>query len=184
VWALWSAKESAYKIINKCTGIRSYVPLSFEVKLNDVLMKPYIERQNANVEMKNNPGGTNLLEGTVSTPYLKAYIKILLTQQCIYCTACSDNYDLESAKWKVINDPSVSDAHQSHAIREAAKNHIARSEGLNPEDIGIIREQVQGQPGPPLVYINNKKDKNIDLTLTHDGSYSAYAFIKQQSKFS
>jgi len=183
VWVLWAAKESAYKIINKRTGKRSYAPFLLEVEMKDVMIAPYLQKESKNIENKDRLDKRRILEGIVSAPDFKIHVQILVTPRFIYCTGCSDISSIKKIEWGIENNSFVSDNDQSLLIRRSAEKHIARSVGKNIEDIRITRDIVEEKPGPPLVYINNEKSKAIDLTLTHDGPYSAYAFIKQQSNF-
>jgi phosphopantetheinyl transferase (holo-ACP synthase) len=75
VWILWSMKESAYKIYNRLTGQRAYVPLFFECS------EPKIK--------------SNHLLGKVVTEELLFYTKTYVTKDSIETIAVLERQDLK-----------------------------------------------------------------------------------------
>ena len=56
-----------------------------------------------------------------------------------------------------------------------AKKKIASHFQYNENKIDIIRSDTKSGNEPPIVYYDNKVT-SIDLSLSHDGRYVAYAF--------
>lgn len=160
VWILWSIKESAYKVINKYTGERSYAPLSYEVKMKEV-----------------NVLNTAFLESTVAVSDTILFARTFVTENFIYSNASTSLSLLNSVKWKIEERSVMNPEQQSIAIREFAKKHIAEHTGINISGIFISKDNA----GVPLVYIDNKISGEVSLSLTHDGNYSAYACLLHSS---
>ncbi|MBF4472028.1 MULTISPECIES: 4'-phosphopantetheinyl transferase superfamily protein [Flavobacterium] len=74
VWNLWSRKEAAYKIYNRCTGIRGYFPS---------LLQCFYENQNS---------GKVVIEDFVF------YTQTEITENSIYSIAVSDTADFDRIK--------------------------------------------------------------------------------------
>lgn len=78
VWVLWSKKESAYKIYNRLTAHRAYVPLYFECMELDAR--------------------TNIVYGKVMYEDLMFYTKTLVTKELIRTIAVLEEKDLKKVK--------------------------------------------------------------------------------------
>lgn len=76
VWALWSRKESAYKIYNRQTGVRKYNPMQFECSAMEYLQGYYA--------------------GTIKAYENVYYSKTEITTDRIYTVAVSDIKYFES----------------------------------------------------------------------------------------
>jgi phosphopantetheinyl transferase (holo-ACP synthase) len=74
VWNLWSRKESAYKIYNRCTGIKGYFPWSLECSFD------------------NEYSGSVLIDGFIF------YTKTEVTKNYIYSVAVSDTILFDKIK--------------------------------------------------------------------------------------
>lgn len=166
IWVLWSIKESAYKVINRSTGIRSYAPLSYKVQLSSALIKSkMINRENSS--------GVKFLDSSISALGFKLFAKTLVTRSFIYSHASSEFSYLKHVKWNIEKTTATKPEQQSHTIRESAKKHIAQTQRIEMSEISISNDEGR----PPCVQINHKSIDKIDLSLTHDGPYLAYSYI-------
>ncbi|MBI2269140.1 MAG: 4'-phosphopantetheinyl transferase superfamily protein [Bacteroidetes bacterium] len=166
IWVLWSIKESAYKVVNRSTGIRSYVPLSYKVQLSSALLKSkMINRENSS--------GVKFLDSSISALGFKLFAKTLVTRNFIYSHASSEFSYLKHVKWNIEKTTATKPEQQSHTIRESAKKHIAQTQRIEMSEISISNDEGR----PPCVQINHKSINKIDLSFTHDGPYLAYSYI-------
>jgi len=166
LWAFWSAKETAYKIISKSHPDVSSAPRRFDVTLEDT--------------------HNRITSGKVKTPYGVVHILVIFDNDYIHCVGVEDQH-VTSKRIKhgmyFIGDKNCHNIKEqakteSMMAREAAKNGIASYLMLSPEDIDIIRPKTSQRNTPPYVSINGKKI-DIDISLSHDGKYVAYAFSVQ-----
>jgi hypothetical protein len=61
--------------------------------------------------------------------------------------------------------------------RECLLLRLATAENLNFTALSIRRTIEDGELQPPCVYLDDK-EALFDISLSHDGKYTAYAFIK------
>ena len=65
---------------------------------------------------------------------------------------------------------------QSRVVRSAAIMKIAKYLKCSPEALEIVRPLTDsGGPGPPVLLLNGAR-AGIDISLSHDGLFVAYAF--------
>lgn len=166
VWALWSIKESAYKVVNRLTGIRSYAPLLYEVQLDSALIKSKM------INAENN-SGVEYLNSSISASGFKLFAQTLVARNFIYSHASPEYSYLNHLKWNIEKTNATKPQQQSHIMRESAKKHIAQNSKIRISEILISNDRSK----PPLVRINHKFTDKIDLSLTHDGPYLAYSYI-------
>jgi len=166
VWALWSIKESAYKVVNRSTGIRLYAPLLYEVQLDSALIKSKM------INTENN-SGVEFLNSSISASGFKLFAKTFVARNFIYSHASPEFSYLNHLKWNIEKTTATKPEQQSHIIRESAKKHIAQNSKIGLSEIHISNDRGK----PPLVRINHKFTDKIDLSLTHDGPYLAYSYI-------
>lgn len=177
VWVLWSIKESAYKVINRSTGIRSYAPLSYEVQLKSALIKGKLKVFSLKIMDGKNVSDVEFLDSSITVSGLKLFAKTLVAENFIHSLASSELSYLNLIKWKVEKTAETRPERQSHTIKELAKKHIAQNKKIELSEISILTDGVIGNSGPPLVQIKNKFTDKIDLSLSHDGPYLAYSYV-------
>ncbi len=162
LWILWAAKEAAYKAVSKSHPDVSFSPGRYSVKL------------------KNEKPG--VLGGMVKTPGGIVRIRIFSHEDYVHCIGITAShsgldrivYGIKAiSREEKMNHPP---ACQSMAARKLAKERIASYTGRDQDDIQIIRNNTARGQGPPMVYFKGKKD-NIDISLSHDGRFVAYAFV-------
>lgn len=170
IWAMWAGKETAYKIISKCCPSATSAPRLYEVNLDCT------DKFNESDEF---PAGDSATSGTVDTPYGQIHIRIFVTCDYVHCVGATAPLEATDAVvWHVDRISPVSEAspaHESIFVREALKNHLSAYIDEGPEDIEIRREKGSHGLKPPFVYAHGRRDE-IDISLSHDGHFTAYAF--------
>lgn len=173
LWSLWAGKETAYKVISKSFPSAISVPRSYRVSL-DLAEGP----DNSGTF----PAADNGITGFVDTPYGKVFIKIFITSDYVHCIGTTSALEeIDSLVWHVDRISPDSEAlpyYESMFVRKALKKHLADYIDHNPEDIEIRREKGSNGLKPPFVYINDEKAK-LDISLSHDGMFTAHAFTIQ-----
>ena len=174
LWALWAGKETAYKIISKRNSVSSS-PRLYEARLS-------------RTERPERPDSCfsegKALSGLVDTPHGTCYIQVIITGDYIHCIGNSVSSEaMDSVIWRVDRiDPFSGDApdFESMAVRKALKKHLSASCNKSTEDIEIRRAKGPRGLGPPFVYINGRQS-DIDISLSHDGRFAAYAFVEKSA---
>ena len=176
LWALWAGKETAYKVISKCYPSVTSVPRLYKVSLHSV------ETLTISGEF---PSGNNTITGFVDTPYGKVYIKIFITSDYVHCIGTTSPLEeMDSLVWHVNRISPDSEAmpdYESTFVRNALKRGLLAYCKRDQEDIDIKREKGCNGLGPPFVCLNGKPVE-IDISLSHDGLFTAYAFVDSDAR--
>ena len=110
------------------------------------------------------------------------WIKNFLHEDHIHCigtTACGGAFDrIVFGMKKITPDEGVDYPHDfpSTAVRTLAKERIASYTGREKNEIEILRKKTARGLWPPMVWVKGKKT-DMDISLSHDGRYEAFAFI-------
>jgi hypothetical protein len=177
LWSLWAGKETAYKVISKDNPTVSSVPRLYEVSLF----------QGCDFKEQVSPSFSNTrCDGFVDTPGNRVYIRVCIHRDYVHCIGNSCSAEtLDSMVWHVDTVgpdiyPPMADS--SVLVRVALKKHLASHYNIRPEQIDIKREKtLKGGLGPPFIYLNGRQ-ADIDISLSHDGQRTAYAFILKDLK--
>lgn len=172
LWAFWAAKECAYKAVSKSFPEVSSAPRRYSVGF-EVGFEVGLDSEKV----------SGVLSGIVNTPHGIVPVRVDFHEDYVHCIGidqCSD--DLEKIVFglkeiepdKQPGSYSLSE-HESIMVRRLAKERIVSLFGREPDDIHIRRNKTSNGQGPPTVYYRGKKD-NIDISLSHDGRFAAYAF--------
>ena len=165
LWAFWAAKETSYKVVSKSYPDITSAPRRYSVKL----VSERIE---------------NEASGVVDTPCGSVPVKWTFSEDYIHCIgADAGGHSLDKINFglKEIDTSGESGACLSHRtesilVRRHATHHIASLLHRNPDDIHIGRTNGKTCKGPPVVHIKDNRD-HIDISLSHDGRFLAYAFL-------
>ena len=174
LWAFWAAKEAAYKSISKsCLSVSSQ-PRRYAFHL---------------IHVDSVSSSNKLVKGHMNTPIGEVNVQIELTKD--YCHAVATGGAPSSLRAVVseispIEDYIPIDFDQStQAISEFTRNKaklaMAAHLGIDPLCISIRRDASGPTNTPPLVYYKNRK-MDIDLSLSHDGGYTAVVFYHRASQ--
>ena len=161
LWSLWSCKEASYKALIKAGKVSSS-PLKYSV-----LFGPQPR--------------SHQFTAIVDTP--EGEVTVLLTRRKKYVHAVASTggaSSIGSLRWAVsslkLPRKKITPDIQSLAVRGAAIMKIAKYFKCGPEELEIVRPMTySGGVGPPVLLLNGTR-AGIDISLSHDGFFVAYAF--------
>ena len=170
LWAIWTGKEAAYKAIQKDRLDIPSVPRLYQVQYDGTEARGPADSLL--------PGERRLL-GTVATPGGNINLETRITASYVHSIAASLPFSAGTAiLWQVERLPGsdLSPAFESAYVRTAAQRHLAQYlPGSSAQEIEIRRDQGPAGLGPPSVYLRGQLT-DIDISLSHDGAFAAYAF--------
>jgi hypothetical protein len=168
LWAFWAAKETAYKVLSKRYPSVSSAPGRYSVALDFDADADHITRP---------------VEGVVHTPGEPVAVRVISHPDYIHCIGgylrSGNLYSMEwgigtiDASCESGGAESVSER-ESRMVRFLAAARIAGILGCDPQDIIIKRQNHSSRNGPPKVYVKGKP-AGIDISLSHDGRFAAFA---------
>ena len=164
LWSTWAGKESAYKVVSKSCPAVSSVPRAYEVSFDGDVTK-----------LNRNCSGCYTISGVVETSHGSIPVRIFQTYDSIHCIATTGASEaIDSVIWGVqhIGSGLV----ESVIVREAASKHLSLYLNWNPDEIEIRRLKGPRGLGPPIVYVKDRK-AGVDISLSHEGEFVAYAFV-------
>jgi hypothetical protein len=160
MWALWAAKETAYKVVRKKNPLVTSAPRLYPVVLS--------------------PGDHGpIRSGMVYTPQGPVVIRVSVAGEYLHCIGATPPDILDRALWSVDRLPPAEggcDHDPSTAVRRFAGRRLAVLLHASAADIAIRRCQDNHGLGPPRSYLNGKPAP-FDLSFSHDGAFVAYAII-------
>jgi hypothetical protein len=176
IWTLWAGKETAYKIINKSYPYASSAPRLYEVHLDCG-------------DENRNPGDVTVagrtISGSVESPNGNVYIKVFITSDYVHCIGTTSSLEeIDSLVWhvdRISPDSELLSGYESTFVRKALKRHLLAYCNRDTKDIDIKREKGPHSIGPPFVCFNGKPAE-IDISLSHDGLFTAYAFVESDAR--
>jgi len=160
VWSLWACKETAYKVIKKSRSTAAFLPRRWQV----VFTKSQSAYSDGEVIF---PGGDGV------------YIRLFSNSQYVYCFGADVLTALDKliSSVKILPDEKDGKAtNPSVFVRHCLGQNLAEHFSLNFRDIKIKRTRKNGELQPPCVYVAGRKT-DIDISLSHDGRFVAYAFL-------
>lgn len=162
LWSLWACKETAYKVIHKSDAGAPFLPRQWSVKLN----KP------AEIFMESEviiPGGNSV------------FVQLYSSESYVHCIGSDNLSNLDKIIWGIDPVPKAGageNVEPSLFLRECLCRRLADIYHLNFNALSIRRTEKDGELQPPCVYLDNKKAP-FDISLSHDGRFTAYALIKK-----
>lgn len=155
---LWSCKESAYKVHLKMGARKAFAAGKYEVNLS-----------------QSNRGA---LSGTIQYEDATFYSTSMIVKEEYIHTICSnlpEGLDIATNKVKQI---SFSDYdHQNISAIELLKTHLCGSFKINPSEIDVHFDHLKKHP----VIFFNSGNNHLDISLSHDGHYTAFALIVSEN---
>jgi len=171
LWALWAGKEAAFKALSKVQPAVTSRPRRYKVRMGD----------KATWEKIGNPGcETRDLAGWVETPAGMIPIRVTVTDDYAHCITSTKGPASEDDRWQVETmDPltAASPEGPSRHVRTSACRAIAACLDITPENISIHRFAAMDGLGPPVVFFKGRP-AGIDISLSHDGRFAAWAFTQ------
>jgi phosphopantetheine--protein transferase-like protein len=183
LWALWAAKEAAYKAVSRDDPSISSTPRRYRVVLDDP-DHPFNDvedstgRISLDVQEKGKAvdpvaGSECWLTGRVITPRGATALRIIVTDDYVHALAISGDGDLTALIHRVDEMDGRRDAEGASAY---ARGQLLLEIGhrLNgPIDDLEIRKEPLG-PGAPSVYLRGQP-LAAEISLSHDGRFTAFA---------
>jgi phosphopantetheinyl transferase (holo-ACP synthase) len=170
LWAFWTGKEAAYKAVRKDYADIPSIPRLYRVSLEKAneADNGYLLRQ-----------GKTFLIGTVETPQGNICLETTIAPDYVHSIATAffptPGENIVFQVNRMLKGHSASSAYESWYVRAAAKKRLSRYLHGETDDIEIRRDKGPGGIGPPYVYFQ-KQTAPIDISLSHDGAFAAYAF--------
>jgi hypothetical protein len=100
---------------------------------------------------------------------------------CMHCVGADNLTDLDGIIWGIETLPEFSsgeDNEPSSFGRRCLTRKLAGLYRLNFQELEVRRDGGGGELQPPQLYYENKKTP-FDISLSHDGKFVAYAFLKR-----
>jgi phosphopantetheinyl transferase (holo-ACP synthase) len=169
LWSFWAGKETAYKICRKLDLRAAFSPRLYQVNLQD---------DEKNLTKENNSFSLKELSGTVFTKCGLITIIVMIGREYVHCIGTNEASELGSIRWETgCMEKTALKRDESSFVRQMAIKGLSVHSGHRQEAIEIKRFKGAKGLGPPVVYIDGKPSL-IDISLSHDGSFAAYAFCK------
>jgi hypothetical protein len=161
LWALWAAKETAYKIAGKINILSVFTPCHYHVILS--------------------PGDQGTTRsGMVYSPEGPVIIRLFMTPDYVHCIGATPIPGiLDHVLWdiaRVCPGEEGSGHDPSMAVRRLAGRRLAALLNVPEADIDIRRVMDMDKWGPPEPYLEGQSIP-LDLSLSHDGAFVAYAML-------
>jgi hypothetical protein len=179
LWSFWACKEAAYKVIQKQTSGAAFVPRRWSVNFQHPLVVGRNGHPEADEEQFDQ-APTEFTAGDVIIPDRKAIpVRLFSSLSYIHCVAADSLDALDKAIWRAVilppeqngieNDPSA-------FSRLCLARHLEVFFQEDHHHIKICRRKKDGDLLPPVAYLHDVQT-DIDISLSHDGRWVAYAFI-------
>jgi phosphopantetheinyl transferase (holo-ACP synthase) len=162
LWTLWAGKETAYKVMGKSRPGLSSAPRSYHVVL---------ENQEA--------GKTG--SAVVETPGGDVHLRFCPGAGYVHVLGTEHPDDLQKIEWGVETidcegEMKACPGDSSRLVREALIRRLSGYPGFQAAQMDIRRSGGNsGNPEPPVLFVNRKQSA-VDVSLSHDGRFVAYAF--------
>ena len=164
VWSMWAAKEAAYKVASKTHGEISSSPRRYEIfpTFNDPAAPAFFR------------------SGQVSTPSAPVFFQVVSGYDFVHCLCAASLADfsvIRSGIARLEDQGSRKDnqALESQSARRIATEAMASVLQLPLEGVEIRRPGGLTAAHPPLVFYEGRQ-LPVDLSLSHDWPWVAYAF--------
>jgi len=155
LWALWAAKEAAYKALSRGNPAVCSIPRQYRV-----------------VPDKGHAAGTAaLLTGKVITPGGELALRVALTADWVHALAAGSEAALDRLCRRLEDLDGAGDP--PAFVRKVLLREIARFLGCAACDLSVIKDP--GGPGAPRVLFRGRV-LAAEVSLSHDGRFAAFAF--------
>ena len=163
LWSLWACKEAAYKVIKKSCNDDNFTP----------------RRWSVNVKLQSTKHPSSYRKGYVTIPGRDVvYVRLFSHPSYVHCIGADSLSALDHLSWGIDILPLREDGQSdnpSSFVRQCLASGLARFLNLNSGEITIKRIKKGALLQPPEVYIGGKRAA-MDISLSHDGRFIAYAF--------
>lgn len=181
LWSFWACKEAAYKVLKKQTGTVAFVPRRWSV----FFRQPSLAAEHQGVRFSRSqpeiqkPAG--LIAGDVVVSEKRSIsFSLFSSLSYVHCLAADCPPVLDKVIWRVDALPEGQDQKDmdpSVFVRSCLTDALSAFFCDDQRQIKILRSRKKdGELQPPAVYRGGFKT-DIDISLSHDGQFVAYAFL-------
>jgi phosphopantetheinyl transferase (holo-ACP synthase) len=162
-WLHWAAKEAVYKIVKKIEPHSIFSHQLFHLKRLEI--------------------NHDTAKGYVRYKEQEYPVTFSLAQDWIHCIANTINYtgkiisivkpndEIEFRHWSIRSEELTSvHSKESLLVRCLVKNMLKNVTG---KDFEILRPLLLKKFGPPELWLDGQKCRDMDLSMSHDGNYCA-----------
>lgn len=171
LWALWSAKEAAFKACQKIDGLSIFSPKAFHIVLND----------------RGKQGEAHYAECRLDLHWT------WVMDTLVHCTAIfnTDNHFFNEwhevhtliKKIKIPAEISKKAKQRSSLLRKQFIIYLEQEAKIG-ENLSIVRPEIllgsYPKKGPPLLYQNKRPFPDYDISLSHDEAWVAGVAILRE----
>lgn len=154
LWALWAAKEAAYKAVSRDDPAVCSIPRQYRVEINGI-----------------NGDSALFITGKVITPRGELALRILLTADWVHALAAESEAALDRLCGCVEDLDGAGDP--SAFVRGGLLREIAHLLGFAAGDLSVVKDP--DGPGAPGVLFRGRP-LATEVSLSHDGRFAAFAF--------
>lgn len=186
LWALWAAKEAAYKAVSRGDPTVSSLPRRYDI-LFDAGDEPRSDSGAGKAAVRDGtvavPPDRRIgpsarpearLAGRAITPRGERALRILVTDDYVHALSAATERDLDRLFQRVDRVDLPGDAGAASAfVRRQLLCEIARCLDCSAEELSIGKEPLG--PGAPFV-LRRDMPLAVDISLSHDGRFTAFAF--------
>jgi phosphopantetheinyl transferase (holo-ACP synthase) len=152
LWAIWAAKEAAYKAISRDDPAVCSIPRQYHVVL----------------DMGNGAGMVARLAGKVITPRGELALRVALTADRVHAVAAGSEAALDRLCGRVEGLDGAGDP--SPFVRAGLIREIARFLGCAAGDLSVVKDR-----GAPRMLFRGRL-LAAEVSLSHDGRFVAFVF--------
>ncbi|HPL65880.1 MAG TPA: 4'-phosphopantetheinyl transferase superfamily protein [Smithellaceae bacterium] len=175
LWSFWAAKEAVYKVLLKKNGHTAFIPNRWSVRYRD-----FQDLCEGDFALR-----SGCREGEVGIPGSgNVYIRLFTYPSYVHCIASDKSESLNRIVARVDRLPRQENSLRTDPslfVRSKLLRCLARHFHLAARDMNIVREPQKDGLGPPLLYIAGVRSA-IDLSISHDGCYVAYAYLDRSCR--
>lgn len=157
LWSFWACKETAYKVIKKYCFDAAFIPRQWQTVFHSAPLD-YAE-------------GKVIISGKSAV-----HIRLFANAGYVHCTGSDDQSVLDKLTWGVESLPKI-ETDASIFVRQCLVDRLTKHLSQDFHQIEIRRTRKNDEFSPPCVYVCGVKT-DMDISLSHDGRFVAYAFIE------
>ena len=175
LWSFWAAKEAAYKVLLKKNGHAAFIPNRWSVRYRD-----FQGLYEGDFALR-----SGCREGEVMIPGAgRVFVRLFAFPSYLHCIASDSAGGMNHMIACVDQLPRQEEflpADPSLFVRSCLLSNLAGHLQLPEGSMKIVRQPGKNGLGPPLLYIEGMESA-MDLSISHDGNYVAYAYLDRSPK--
>lgn len=170
LWALWAAKEAAFKAVSRGDPAVCSTPRRYEI-----LLEGGGGGAAGIVVQTGSPGEPGRITGRALTPRGELVLRIDMTEDYVHALSAPTAADLGRIRERVdLMDTAAELGDASAFVRVKLLEEIARCLDCPTEELSVGKK-LPG-PGAPLVF-HRGRPLAVAVSLSHDGRFAAFAFV-------